>query len=572
MEPLTIDAVLSALAEGVISRRYNQISDPQHPDYGGFLNPRYNFATATNDYGVAFVTAVSYLYMAARRAGQPMHREDLQRAIWAMDYQLRAQDADGLVDLRECNYASAPDIGFICQRFGTVLELGWKLNEELAAARDDVLWQELLQKVATFTRRAADGMLTGGFHTPNHRWVISSALAQCHSLFDDFDATEVINSYLAETIDIDAEGTYIERSVGVYDAVCDRSLLLLAENWEAAAHVREAVRANLDFDLQLLHADATAETGLSRRQDYGTRAVPLGLVHALLVSHAEQANPTYVAAAQLLWQQATPAQRSGGDGIWLAYVLLKYGQPPQVPPALPNNFIRHFPLNRLWRLRRNLLSVSAFGDVTRLLTMTYGQAELSSLKITGGYFNRGSSVFVGDEMEAQDEQVVLTWSGLHDPRRPGYEMPLGEPVPPQEWEAALLRRDIRRLPPLRSRLTLAALSDGLELQFQTLDGADKVIMHMALDFPPGGIWETEDTSFRPQAGQVIFLKRGFGRMRYGSDVLEIGPGAYAHRMEAMRHSETAPDHVRVVLTFFAPVEHRLVLRGFRGLGSNVLPS
>jgi hypothetical protein len=33
----------------------------------------------------------------------------------------------------------------------------------------------------------------------------------------------------------------------------------------------------------------------------------------------------------------------------------------------------------------------------------------------------------------------------------------------------------------------------------------------------------------------------------------------------MRAAEPAPDHVRVLLTFFTPVDHRLQLRVYRGV-------
>ncbi len=56
-------------------------------------------------------------------------------------------------------------------------------------------------------------------------------------------------------------------------------------------------------------------------------------------------------------------------------------------------------------------------------------------------------------------------------------------------------------------------------------------------------------------------------MRYGSDVIRIGPGAVSHGMWQMRDAETAPDHVRVVLTFWTPVDHAFTIRSYRGLQS-----
>jgi hypothetical protein len=103
------------------------------------------------------------------------------------------------------------------------------------------------------------------------------------------------------------------------------------------------------------------------------------------------------------------------------------------------------------------------------------------------------------------------------------------------------------------------------LRYQTLDGLDRVVAQIAFDFAPGGLWETDDTCFKPRAGQVIFLKRGHGSMRYGSDVIQIGPGADAHRMWAMRDAEPAPHHVRVLMTFVAPIDHRFSIRVWHGL-------
>jgi hypothetical protein len=113
-------------------------------------------------------------------------------------------------------------------------------------------------------------------------------------------------------------------------------------------------------------------------------------------------------------------------------------------------------------------------------------------------------------------------------------------------------------------LTIEEVEGGFDLHYQTLDGLDGVAAQMAFDFPVDGIWETDDTMTRPVAGQVLFLKRGHGTMRYGHDVICIGPGAHAHAMWAMREAETAPDHVRVLLTFMTPVDVVIEVRVHRG--------
>ncbi|MGC8782123.1 MAG: hypothetical protein ACP5UQ_14775, partial [Anaerolineae bacterium] len=128
--------------------------------------------------------------------------------------------------------------------------------------------------------------------------------------------------------------------------------------------------------------------------------------------------------------------------------------------------------------------------------------------------------------------------------------------------------ELRGLPPLTSELEAREAADargrGFDLRYRTLDGLDRVAAQIALDFPPGGIWETADTRTKPVAGQVIFLKQGYAAMRYGHDAIEIGPGAAGHGMWQMREAEPAPDHVRVLFTFLTPVDHVWTIRARRG--------
>lgn len=591
--PLTLANLLPYLEHLVDESACQQITDPTHPDYGALISPEYGMTWGQLDAG--FVVRVAYRFLAALALGDEPRiaaaQALLPRALLAADAMLRAQRPGGLLDLITVNYDSSPDTGFTVQQLCAVVELA-RLRAAGAAAtlaksppgdsprptqvgfapvaavsnrQADLNWATLLSRIEQFIRRAVPGMMDGGFHTPNHRWVIAAALSQAARLFPDLDVRRTVDAYLAEGIDLDAEGFFIERSVGVYDAVNDRSLLLIAANigWPGAL---EAVERNLMLDLHLLHADGTAETGLSRRQDYGTREVALGLAPCYLLANAMRPNPTFVRAAQWLWTQSpTPA----GHLEWLLYGLLKYGDPAPTAAGLPDDFVLHLPANGIVRMRRGLFSASFFRDATRLLSFTFGAAELTSLKISATYFGGECGRFIGDRLEAQGGRVALWSDGRRRPRRPGYEQPLGRPVPPEQWTASLAERELRALPPLASLLEAQEAADargrGFDFRLRTLDGLDRVAVQIALDFPPGGVWETADTRTRPAAGQTIFLKQGYGVMRYGADGIEIGPGAAAHSMWQMREAEPAPNHVRVLLTFLTPVDHSWTLRADRGV-------
>lgn len=546
-----------------------QIDDAAHPEVGGVISPAMGMTDPWQT--EKLIKLVVYHTLVSSHVDHKL----LERAVWAADYLLQVQRPSGLIDLRGVNIDSSPDTGFTVQALCAMLDSAQPLRQAQGRpfSTANPLWTTLLTKVEYFIRRAVPGLRTGGFHTPNHRWVITSALAYAHALFPDLDVADTVESYLAEGFDIDADGTYIERSIGVYDSVNNRALLLIAEFWNRPDAL-EAVARNLDFDLHMLHADGTAVTNLSRRQDYGTRTVPTGLIPCFLLLHRQQPDPTWIAAANHLWINSQPSGSfrywDFGNVDWICYALLKGGEPSIPPTKLPTNFARYYPVNKVWRIRREQLSASVFAGKTGLLSLAYGQAELSNVKISFTYFGRECGWFVGDEMRVEGETAVLHSTGQNHPRRPGYELPLGRPVPPEKWDEMMDERELRHLPPLASNLTVTEVDGGFDLHLQTVDGMDNVAGQIAFDFTTGGIWETADSRFQPQAGQAIFLKQGSGTMRYGNDVIQLNPGHAAHGFWQMRAAEAAPEHVRVLLTFFTPIDHLVQLRVFRGWQSHVV--
>ncbi len=551
---LNLADTLRLVAAGVADTFERQIADPAHPDCGALVRADFGIADPSGSIGLPTGAA---LLLVARRLGYPVPDAPddatvIERANLAIDYCLRALRPSGLPDLLDCNYDSSPDAGFCVQGACLPLELARRidqLDEGLAG---------LLAKLEQYVRRLAMAMTTGGFHTPNHRWVMTAAMTQALALFPDMPLRPTIDAYLAEGFDIDEEGFYIERSAAVYDAICDRSLLLIDQILGCPA-AGAAARKNLRMNLHMMHADGTVETGLSHRQDYGTRPLPATLATGYLLAGLATGEADMLGAAHWLWKAGEPTRRL--DPTFAAYAMMRHGErkPEGTPP--PSSFSVHLPKNEIWRVRRERLSASVFGGATRLMTLAYGEAEITAVKISQSYFGVGR--FVANELTVTDGVGRLLSTGETDRHRPGYELPLGRPVPAEKYFDMLPERDWRRVPPCRSELIVTEAEGGLDLRYHTLDGITGVTAQVALDFPVGGIWETGDTCLRPTAGQVLFLKGGTGRMVYGHDAIEIGPGANAHLMFAMRDAETAPSHVRVLLTFKTPVDHVIRVRCMR---------
>ncbi|MER6282693.1 hypothetical protein [Streptomyces sviceus] len=125
---------------------------------------------------------------------------------------------------------------------------------------------EVTAELAEIARAASGSLLTGGVHTPNHRWELSAALARLHRSFPDDRLLGRVQEWLAEGVDIDAEGLYSERSAVYASIVTNPALLLLAEVL-GRTDLLDAVERNLATTLDLIRPDGTVETVHSRRQD-----------------------------------------------------------------------------------------------------------------------------------------------------------------------------------------------------------------------------------------------------------------------------------------------------------------
>src|SRR5690606_37000710 len=162
------------------------------------------------------------------------------------------------------------------------------------------------------------------------------------------------------------------------------------------------------------------------------------------------------------------------------YTLLRFGEPEPSPADMPDHFIRHYPLNAVWRVRRGPLSATVFGGATRLMTLVYGAAELNSIKISQTYF--GVGWFVSDSLRASGETAVLRSEGRQRPQRPGYVLPLGRPLSREDWQSTQVDRGWNLLPPALSGLAISAGDRGLLLHCHTLDGLHQVAAQIAFDF------------------------------------------------------------------------------------------
>lgn len=533
---------------------------PSDPAHGALISPAFDLPDSGAGGTPNMLAAFLLLWATQEKCdfgAQPFLRGQIARMEAAADSLLRAQRPSGCIDLLGCNFDSAPDTGFSV----IPMALGY---QHLAAAGFPEELELLRVKLEAFFRKAAQGLIDGGVHTPNHRWVLTSALLVIERLFSDINARPTAEAYLAETIDINREGFFIERSAGVYDAVCDRSLFLIDAclNHPVA---REAALRNLRLNLSMLSADGTIETGLSHRQDFGVRCRPSSLAACYLRAYSLTGDTAFLSAARSIYantKSSPPQLQAAVSSVWLAHEFMLGVTEPATPVGENEHLLKgtlHLPDAGYWRVGTAAFTAASFRAREHSLSFRTGEAELASLQIAQSYLGHGQ--FVGNEMRLDSGGLTLRYHGQRAGwPKPGYLRPLGNAMAIDEWGATTAQRETVAMPPPGAELQIKVEDQGLALEFIPDEIATGVPGQIALDFAPGGIWECDGVRLKPQPGQVLFLTKGFGRMSYGTDTIEVGPGHYGHGTWAMRDAQGPAGCVRVLITFLSPHAHAFSIR------------
>lgn len=181
-------------------------------------------------------------------------KEELKTSMKAiLDFIISQQKPDGTLDLG--NLASPPDTAFIIEPIcaaGNIL-------------KGNALCQEINLLIKTIIEKSGAGLAIGGLHTPNHRWVVSAALAKINHLYPHPKYTKRISEWLSEGVYCDKDGVYLERSM-TYAEVIDRSLITIA-TYTNRPELLKMVERNLHWVFECMEPNGELVTFPSRRQD-----------------------------------------------------------------------------------------------------------------------------------------------------------------------------------------------------------------------------------------------------------------------------------------------------------------
>jgi hypothetical protein len=458
--------------------------------------------------------------------------EAVERIRLAAGFLERSQSPEGFIDLLSTNFNSCPDTGFVVHNVGTAGAVA-KIS-----GNDTVLGI-----LRPFLTKAANGMAEGGIHTPNHRWVVSSALAQVNDLFPNPAYMRRIEQWLAEGIDIDGDGQYTERSTVTYNTICDRAFTVLAAKLKRP-ELLDPVRRNLRAMMYLLHPDGEVVTEVSRRQDQYVRGTMAGYWFPV----------QYLAVHDNDGQFAALARGLAPDNARLS-ALIEYPELQKALPAataLPDDYEKVMPEVGLTRIRRGAMDATLIlANDSRFFTARKDGVVVQAVRFATSFFGKGQ--FVPASTVGREGSYVGTQS-LSAP----YYQPL---VPTQKvnyknWGALRDQRRKTQICTMEQSVTMKEKAGGFDLriQSQAASGAKVLGVPLAIEINLREGGRLEGCRPAPHADDAWILENGYAKYTVGGQSVRIGPGVAAHSLTQLRGAEAKLPGPSVYLTGYTPFD------------------
>lgn len=505
-----------------------------------------------NEYGIPTVAGtngfVAALIAAAGAEGSKYHRsaELVEPLRLALKYMLGAQHTDGTVDYFATNFHSTPDLAFI-------LEGACPAYAVLRAAAIPA-YAPVLADLGQFIQRGAEALVTGGVHTPNHRWVVCAALSWVNSLFPQPRYVARVDQWLAEGIDLDPDGQYTEKSTTVYSPIVDRALVTVARLLNRP-ELYEPVRKNLEMTLYYVHPDGEVVTEASRRQDRYQRGSMARYYYAYRTLALRDGNGRFAAMCRQIERNV-----ESGHPAELAVVLTEPEFARPLPPdaPLPTDYAKVFSHSGLARIRRGAASGTVLAGNTTVFSFRKGRAALEAVRFATAFFGKGQ--FTGDALEVRDGRYVL---------RQELDGPYFQPLTKEQiahgdhvrmapnGTLANDSRSLRAKSNVQTQTAIVTVTENagrFELAF-SIRGTDRVPVSIELAFRHGG--KLEGVEPAKDLKDAYLLRSGTGRYILGADTIEFGPGRIAHTYTQVRGALPKWDGLSVYLTGVTPFEFTL---------------
>nr|WP_315151048.1 hypothetical protein [uncultured Flavobacterium sp.] len=489
----------------------------------------------------------------------------------AIDVLLKEQYPDGTLDAGG-NMQSPPDTAFILEMLcpaAAVLNL--EKQKDLEPLKD---------KLKKFITNAGEAMITGGVHTPNHRWVICAALASINSLYPDARYVRRVDQWLAEGIYLNQDGDYSERS-GVYSAVINKALITMSRLLNKP-ELLEIVSKNLTTYYYRTETNGDIVTVNSKRQDQFMNLTVVKFYSAYRYMAIHTKNPMF--AHMVAFIENLPAFTNEVLSDSLIFFMENTELRKQIPVEGKgvNDFEKFFAVSNLARIRRGKTSATLFGGNDKPITVVSGRSSnpnflmyrkgdaiLKYMRLSTSFFRLG--YFSSDGIVKEGNKYILKETKEGDYYQPlvaefhkaDGDYKLSESQDRRFWNK--MDFDSRTKSNVKKQVTVIEIIENngaLNLDFK-VDGPPNVEVTIEMCCNEGsnisGAIQDEKKNY--------FLKSGLGVLSAGADTIQFGPGKCEHlNVENLDSEEytyhqgslrTNGDHVYI--TGFTPFHYKMTI-------------
>lgn len=494
--------------------------------------------------------------------------EKLHQAIGIL---LKEQYADGTLDAGG-NRQSPPDTAFVLEYIcPAAVLLNRDKQKNLAEVRD---------KIKRFILNAGEAMITGGVHTPNHRWVICAALASINSLYPDERYIKRIDEWLAEGIYINEDGHYAERS-GVYSAVIDKALITMARLLNRP-QLLEIVNKNLITYFYYTEPNGDLVTVDSKRQDQfmSLKVTKFYLQYRYMAIRTR--NPIFAYMVNTIENLPEFTNDMLSDSLAFFMENEELQQPLSVNGKIDNDFDKFFAISNLARIRRGKTSLTLFGGNDQPVQIVSGRSSnpnflmyrkgnsilkymrLSTSFFRMGYFSSNGIIKEGNKYILKETKEADYYQPLaHEFRKADGDYKLSESQDGRFWNK--MDFDSRIKSNVKKQITTIEITENngvLSLDF-TVEGPPNVEVTIEMCF-------NEESTIQGDVKEEknnYFLKSGLGEIVLAGDVIQFGPGKCEHLNVENLDSEEYTYHQgtlrtsgkHVYITGFTPFHHKMNL-------------
>ncbi|MEI6277635.1 MAG: hypothetical protein WCP08_16675 [Prolixibacteraceae bacterium] len=470
-------------------------------------------------------------------------KEVLKRLTLAANGLLNLQHEDGTIDLISTNFHSTPDLGF------TIYPLA--IAYSIMLKNDKLEYGEFPSVMKQYLLNAGKALSVGGVHTPNHRWVISGALAWINTFFPNPVYKARVEQWLTEKIDIDPDGQYNERSTAGYTPITNRSLIEMAKRMNLT-NLYDDIRKNLNLSFYFVHSNGEIVTESSNRQDKYQISNMNGYYLAYNYMALLDKDERYAGMVKYIEKTVPVAQLEYMLPYFLEDASLLKDLPEGTP--IPTNYHQYFKYSDIVRIRKDKVDLSILTNNTTFLTFFKGEAALEAVRLSASFFGKGQ--FLSQQMVKEGDAYVLT-SSIIGP----YYQPLPKEKIPAEGEAwgkvPRTERVQSEVQNLNTKIRVTEENGKARVKI-TVDGPKNLPVTLELGFRMGGT--LTNVTQKQGINNAFLAKNGeYATYRKGNDEIKIGPGICTHKWTQLRGALPKLQADCLYFTNYAPCEFEFTI-------------